>query len=260
LFTKLSYWYELGQPSLNGVNFLMKLKSLAIIYELFSLFHLLEYLIEKGWEIVKVLPHDSLGEYVPSVISFTLGEAQLTVTYEPTVGLWNTSTEHLSLIDIQHNSSSYHPYWTPDFVFRMEINSTVRYLILDAKYSTAGSVKTYHIPELFRKYYLGMAVYDANIGIATHNNIVGVFAIYSLGSGEEGYIPQSSQRCIERDCNGEIYGLNSRLHGLNGSLPRIPMVGGIGLMVDNTRTFTESMDTAIKVLRKTISNGESILT
>lgn len=235
LFTQLSSWYELGTPSITGIKFLMKLKSLSKIYEIFVLFHLIEELCRQGWKIKEAIPHNTMGEYIPSKVMLKHGEDQMTLQYEPIIKLWGSTTAHMDLIDIGHHPNAANPYWTPDFVLKLEVRNVVRYLILDAKYSTRGSVKDYHIPALFEKYYVAMAAYDAINETVTHTPIVGVFAVFSLDERSASYISKWSR------------------HGINHSLPRIPMVGGIGLMTDNVELFNDSLATAMGVLRKTIS-------
>lgn len=232
LFTKLSYWYGLGIPSLGGINFLMKLKSLSKIYELFMLFQLIEYLFKNRWELINAVPHPTMGEHVPCLIELKFGNEKMVITYEPRIGVLNSNSRHMDLIDVYHYAGAEYPYWMPDLVIQLHTQETVKYLILDAKYSTAGSVKTYHIPDLFRKYYLGMATYDEEKSLSTNGPIVAVFAIYSLGYREDSYISYWPRQ------------------GLHSRTPRIPMVGGIGLMIDNTSLFEDSLGRALDLARK----------
>ena len=145
LFTQLSNWYELGQPSLGGLNFLMKMRSLSKIYELFVFFHLLDLLQQEDWSIINAKPHEKMGEYMPSVVFLERNEAYLTVEYEPIIEPWNKETQHLALIDVYHKPGGFYSFYKPDFVLKLESQEETRYLILDAKYSTSYTVreKTY---------------------------------------------------------------------------------------------------------------------
>ncbi len=233
LFTQLSYWYELGQPSLGGLNFLIKLKSLSKIYELFVFFHLLDHLQQEGWDIIKAKPHQFLGEYMPSAVFLEKKGAYLTVEYEPKIKPCNKEeTQHQDLIDVYHKKNWSYSYYTPDFVLKQESNKKTSYLILDAKYSTSYTVRDNHIPRLFEKYYLGMAVYDRDHNLAISNQIMGVIAIYSL------------------DMRSNTYMSYWRNQGIYSRLPRIPMVGGIGLMTENSNEFKRAMQTIFSLIEK----------
>lgn len=234
LFTQLYDWYELGDPALEGVKFLMKLKSLSKIYELFTLFHLLQYLINDKWEIINASPHATMGHFVPSSVELSSGEMRLTLHYEPVINVWSPDCANQALVDVAHSPGARYPYWTPDFVLRFEISGSVRYVILDAKYSTAASVREFHIPALFEKYYLGMAVYDKDVEITSSHQITGVLAVYSLDTRAASYISHWKRQ------------------GPNARVPRVPMVGGFGLMVDNATLFEESLRSVISVTKATM--------
>ncbi|OTP75629.1 hypothetical protein [Caballeronia sordidicola] len=234
LFTKLSEWYELGTPALEGMKFLIKLRSLSKIYELYTLFHIFEFFMQEGWLLVSADPHRIFGNSVPEKVVFSRNGMRVALQYEPIVGLFSDDTVDMSLVDVHHGSGGLYSYWNPDFVLRFEIGSKVSYLILDAKYSTAGSVRDIHIPELFRKYYLGMSVYDAAAGVTTNAPIIGVFAIYSLDTRAASYIS------------------HWRRQGPSSRMPRIPMVGGVGLMIDNSQLFSDTLRAAIAVTSATM--------
>lgn len=240
LFTQLVSWYALGQPSLGGLNFLMKLKSLSKIYELFVFFHLLDYLQQEGWNIIRAKPHQFMGEYLPSVVFLEKSGGNLTVEYERQINPFNKETQHRDLIDVYHKKNWSYAYYNPDFVLKLEVDRETRYLILDAKYSTSNTVRDNHIPRLFEKYYLGIAVYDRDLNLAVSNQIMGVIAIYSLDMRSNTYISYWSNQ------------------GIYSRLPRIPMVGGIGLMTENSDEFKNAMKTVLSLMEKGVSLTQTI--
>lgn len=233
LYSHLNDWYQLGTPSIDGMRFLMKLKSLSKIYELFVLFHTIEEICRLGWSIDGAKAHATMEDYAPSEVRFSQGDDKLTLEYEPIIGMWTPTTKHMDLIDVGHNANAQYPYWNPDFVIRSEVKGEVRYIILDAKYSTKGSVKEHHIPALFDKYYVATAAFDSIAMIATHEPIVGIFAVFSLDDRGSNYVSKWGR------------------HGINQGVPRVPMVGGIGLMVDNSDIFRNTLSQAFNILRRT---------
>lgn len=232
LFTQLNLWYELGIPTLEGLNFLMKLKSLSRIYELFVLFHLLEELLRQGWTIESASPHESMGTNVPSMVELHYEDEILTLEYEPCIRPFSNESRHRSLVDVTHSGIGEYQYWTPDFVLRHESFGAVRYLILDAKYSTRPKVRDFVLAALMKKYFLGMAVYDADLDLLSSAPILGVFAIYPLDHRNSSYLSHWGSNFLD-------------------SVPlRLPMIGGIGLMVDNHNLFSRCIESVLFIARK----------
>jgi hypothetical protein len=231
LFTQLADWYAIGAPNLGNVQFMMKLKSLSRIYELFALYQVLETVVDRGWTLVDVAEHPEFGGYVPQVVSFAAGDDRLVVQYEPTIGIFGKETQDHDLIDVYHRASDLNPYFKPDFVLRLEVGGVVRYLIFDAKYSTAGSVVAHAIPKLKLKYYDGMAVYDAARNVLTNEPIVAVMAIYALDNNaarDLSYWPRQS---------------------VFNTPPRLPAVGGVGLVTDQADLFRRFFDRVLELAR-----------
>lgn len=235
LFAQLSIWYELGIPNLDGIDFLMKLKSLSKIYELFTWFHLIEQVLRLGWTMESVQPHETMGTHVPSNVIFHKDNDILDLQYEPTIKRLAGNTSHMDLVDIYHYESARSPFWMPDFVIRFTSGGVVRYLILDAKYSNRATISKYSLPNIFKKYYELTAVYDALSDTLSNAAIVGIFAVYPLDYQGSRYLPMWEEEKLSRRPT------------------RLPMVGGIGLMTDNETLFGDSLTLALKVLRRTLS-------
>lgn len=237
VFGDLVNWYKLGSPSLDGINFLMKLKSMAKIFELFVLFHLFDELLRQGWRCEFMAPKANMAGSVPDTITFALGDERLTVTYEPTIVPHTDSTRHMELADMNHRADDERRYYTPDFVLRLSRGNAVRYLILDAKYSRRGSVIKHSLPKLLYKYCNGLAAFDANNGIYTSEPIVGVFAVYAL------------------DQHGSHYANFWNGHAPMNPVVRLPMLGGIGLMIDNDTHFNRYIAAALAIARRLLGQN-----
>ncbi len=184
LYGYLATWYELGAPTFGANHFLMKLKSLSKIYELYSLFHLLEQMLSSGWTGVQVKSHPDLGEFVPQEITLKRADILATVTYEPIVRPLNAYVAgHLDLVDVAHRRpNSDYNYWNPDYVIRLDkANGSTKYLILDAKYSTESIVRSIHLPDVIEKYYWGMSVHNVDTKTYSNDPIAAVLVIYPLG-------------------------------------------------------------------------------
>ena len=239
LYSHLIKWYDLGSPWLNGVNFLLKLRSLHTIFEIFTLFHLIEEISRQGWNGENLVAREDYGCEVPSSITFSLGADRLTLQYEPVINLWSKNSAHMDLVDVSHVQNDRYPYWKPDFVLRFSRGDAVRYLIFDAKYSRRSTVRKYGLPDIVDKYFRCTAVYDAVNGTLASENIVGVFAVFALGEHGSHYLNM---------WNG---------NGPHENVVRLPMAGGIGLMIDNDLTFSRYVAAAMATTRRTLGKREA---
>ncbi|WP_152596871.1 hypothetical protein [Chromobacterium haemolyticum] len=179
IFDQYFTWYNLGTPSLEGKQFLIKLRTLSKIFEFFVLFRLFDYLTLRNWNIAHAKMSESFDNLIPDTLIFEKESTRITITYEPNVNLYNDETQHMDLVKLKH-ASYIGPNWRPDYTLRIENISTgeIRYLILDAKYSNAYSVGKYHLPNLTDKYYNHQGVYNKNTNTISRNEILGVFAVF----------------------------------------------------------------------------------
>lgn len=229
IFSILAEWYELGSPSVGPLIFMMKLKSLHKIYEMYCFYKILLLTIATGWEVVSAKPHPEFAEYLPSTVSLNKNGAELDISYEPKIGRFNSLTQHMDIIDVWHSGNGEYSNWCPDFLFKLNKNTKTRYLILDAKYSTASSLRNHRLEDLVKKYVLGLAVHNQRTGFSSSENIIGVVAIYPLdvATGYLSYWPYQ---------------------GIHSSRPRLPAVGGIGLAPDNEQQFQASFQKLMEIM------------
>lgn len=198
LFEQLYDWYTLGEPSLEGRNYLVKLRSISKIYEFVALFKLIDYLHEKNWSVVNTYWSDDL-EFVPSMVIFERNNLKLTLNYETKVVPYNLNTKHLDLVDMKHSAKGEYDSWCPDFVLRLDNMNKSVYLILDAKYSASNTVKLFHLPNLLNKYFMNIAVYDAYRQLLKQDAILGIIALFpDKNSGLPIYLPNWGKYNINR--------------------------------------------------------------
>jgi hypothetical protein len=231
LYGELAQWYSLGAPSLGTISFLMKLRSLSRIFELYVLFHIIDALTKMGWVGESMRPHPEFGEHVPLSISLAQGDECLSLEYEPKILPPNSLVNHMDLVDMKHKRGGQWAYWTPDYVLRLTRRNAVRYVIMDAKYSPRSTVQTYSLPAIHEKYYLNTSVFDASMQMYSSHPIIGVFAVYALPSAGRGHLEYWPQ------------------HGLYSVIPRLPVIGGIGLVVDDDLEFEDAIVAAVSMAR-----------
>lgn len=223
LFEQLHEWYKLGEPVLNGQNYLLKLRSISKIYEFVALFKLLDFLHENNWQTAESEWAVDL-EFVPSRVVFKRDNLKLTLYYETKIYPFSANTKHADLVDTKHANASWeYNYWSPDFVLRLDNmeNAKTVYLILDAKCSSSGTVERTHLPTLVEKYFMNMAVYDANQQTLKQDTILGVIALFSDKDG---------------DSVAPIYLTNGRKFGIDKKPIKFPIVTGVSVLVQSTQS------------------------
>lgn len=235
LFEQLQLWYSLGKPSLLGLHFLIKLRSISKIYEYFALFKMADYFEKQQWILENVQVNRALGNATPSALTYTRADERVTLQYEPKVSPLNPGSAHLDLVDIEHPISRQDYWWKPDFVLKIEIGTQVGYMILDAKYSPRWVIINKSMPDLLNKYFLQMAVFDATSRTLDSSRIFSVFAIFPGEVNDEGHIQQWKK------------------FGFNAPVPRLPFIGGTPLSpTEDTymhSALTKMLEISIRKLR-----------
>lgn len=236
IFSQYVSWYELGSPSIDGNLFLMKLRSLSKIFEFFVLFRFFDYLIEHDWKIKNSLLSEKFDRLVPDVIVFEKNDVKITMSYEPDIYKFSSSTQDMSLVKLNHADFP-GKNWRPDYVMRIEslLNDCVRYIILDAKYSSPYWVGAFHLNNIYQKYYEHIAVFNKAKNFISRNELVGVFAIFPEASDQK---PAVVKMRLER-------------FGIDGNGPLIfPMVAGLPISFGESilmeKSFSKIIEESIK--------------
>lgn len=101
---------------------------------------------------------------------FTGNNKRITIYYQPVIfdfdsrqvngiGLYRNNSISINQNNIDERSDK---YYTPDYIIKAEINGVERYIILDAKFSTANTVKRYYITDLSFKYLFSISSVEEN--------------------------------------------------------------------------------------------------
>lgn len=237
LFEKIHKWYDLGQPSTRGSDYLVKLKSVSKIYEIFTWFKIIEYFNVPN--IFKIFirnldfSDDNRIGLLPRELDIESDSFKINLKYEPKIEPFRLNeTKHLDLVDMKHTYGYKNSFWLPDFVMKIsnKSNDDAIYVILDAKYSRAASVKEYHLPKIYEKYFQYLSVFNESIGIFDNSKVIAVLALYP---------EESSYKSISY----------FEKHGLESPIPRLPLVGGVGLSVEYQSIFERIMNNILKLSR-----------
>lgn len=222
LFDQISIWYKLGAPDFSGLNFLSKIRSISKIYELFCLYKIYELFHNHGWNVIKATRGEHLSADIPACVIFEKDNEQVEIYYEPIISGLNEDTKHLDLVDTYHKDSWSYNFYSPDYVIKHTYKGQINYFILDAKYSTYNTVKNIHLPTVYEKYYMNMAVADLKRKILSTDKIIAISVLF----------PSSPQLFSNHKCN--------KNHIPMGIL-RLPLYSGISVQDE----FDNSLETFI---------------
>lgn len=183
IYTKMSEWYSLASPNIGIDQNLAKIRSTSKIYELFSLYKIIEALHTDGWKARNSENHSFFKDFIPTRISFYKEGCNLDVYYDRKVTGYNHETRHNELIALNKNNPRLkYNYYNPDFIITKYDEQNVSFFILDSKYSSSRTLQENNVlDELYKKYFSNFAVYNAVEGILEKHPIKSVIAIHPFG-------------------------------------------------------------------------------
>lgn len=184
VYEKMSEWYSLASPNIGVDHNLAKIRSTSKIYELFSLYKIIEALDTDGWIARSSENHSFFKDFIPTRVSFYRDDCNLDVYYDRKVTGYSTETRHNELIALNKNDPSLmYNYYNPDFIITKYNEQNVSFFILDSKYSSSRTLQQYNVlDELYNKYFSNFAVYNAVDSILEKHPIKSVIAIHPFGN------------------------------------------------------------------------------
>lgn len=183
VYKEMSEWYSLASPNIGVDQNLAKIRSTSKIYELFSLYKIIEALHTDGWKARGSENHSFFKDFIPTTISFYKEGFNLDVYYDRKVTGYSNETRHNELIALNKNNSRLrYNYYNPDFIITKYNEQNVSFFILDSKYSSSRTLQDHNVlDELYRKYFSNLAVFNAVDGILEKHPIKSVIAIHPFG-------------------------------------------------------------------------------
>lgn len=183
VYSYLEDWYSLGNPNIGIDHDLAKIRSTSKIYELFTMYKLIDVLHNDGWKITSSVEHSFFKRFIPSQINFRKEDSLLNLYYEKKILGFNENTQHNDLVALnKNNPKSKYNYYNPDFVLVKQEQDDVSYYIFDSKYSSSNTLRNYKVLDsLYEKYFSNMATYDQFNNILEKHSIKCVNAIHPFG-------------------------------------------------------------------------------
>jgi len=183
IYKYLDDWYSLGNPNIGIDHDLAKIRSTSKIYELFTLYKLIDTLHDDGWEVVNSVEHSFFKRFIPSQVNFCKEDSLLNVYYEKKILGFSENTQHNDLVALnKNNPRSQYNYYHPDFVLVKQRQDNISYFIFDSKYSSSNTLQRYKVLDsLYEKYFSNLAVYNQVDNILEKQAIKCVNAIHPFG-------------------------------------------------------------------------------
>lgn len=175
IFVQIHKWFRFGIYDFTKESFMLSFIKISSLYEGYLLAKMIAYFQDRGYalENVKkcVYPTKRNWKYKNTNCSNTFifknGQHRLTLYYQPVVfdtdesgvngiGLIRNNSIPVFTRDNDDNRAGGH-YYSPDYIIKVEDDSSAQYLILDAKFSDFVCVRRHHVKDLAFKYLFSMS-------------------------------------------------------------------------------------------------------
>ena len=182
LYNCICSWFEFGIYDLSKENFLVPFLVNSQLYEYYVLLKMYNFIIKQGYslEIAKKYNYQKAkSTRYNNTFYFKSKEKDLTLYYQPIIDI--SERKHNNEIAILKNNdiTSKKPY-IPDYILKITDKRTLsdKYIVFDAKFSTAKNVKQHYYQDLAFKYLFSFTTIDNN------SEIIGLCAINGKNSEE----------------------------------------------------------------------------
>lgn len=178
IFVTISQWFSFGIYNFEKESFMLSFIKISSLYESYVLAKLIKHLKHRSFKLEDAkkchYPVPSHWKYTntkcKNTFVFTGNNKRITIYYQPVIfdfdsrqvngiGLYRNNSISINQNNIDERSDK---YYTPDYIIKAEINGVERYIILDAKFSTANTVKRYYITDLSFKYLFSISSVEEN--------------------------------------------------------------------------------------------------
>ena len=190
IFVQIHKWFQFGIYDFTKENFMLSFIKISSLYEGYLLAKMIAYFQSRGYVIEstrkRVYPTRRNWKYkntnCVNTFFFRNDRHKLTLYYQPVIydtdesgingiGLIRNNSIPVLKGDSDDNRLGSH-YYSPDYLIKMEDDSSARYLILDAKFSDLACVRRHHVRDLAFKYLFSISP------VRPVDTVVGLCIIY----------------------------------------------------------------------------------
>lgn len=170
IFVHIHQWFSYGIYDFGKENFMLSFIKISSLYESYLLTKMVAYFVDRGYILQDakccVYPVAPNWKYkntrCTNTFHFINENTELTLYYQPVifdtnrkyvngVGLYRNNSIPVNTGDEDDSRRGGH-YYVPDYLIKVDSGGNSKYLIVDAKFSDANSVRTYYVKDLAFKY------------------------------------------------------------------------------------------------------------
>ena len=203
IYIVIKKWFSIGNYDLGRDELLLSFISTSKIYEYYCLIKMLCHITRNtdyDLKESKCISYRVTNSYYEdtkynNTFIFENGISKITLYFQPVIydndrafnGLYlfrNTST------NAKKDNNNKGKTYTPDYIIKFEYDSTVDYIILDAKFSTNENIRLHQLQELVYKYIFSISTLNKN----DHKKGLYILCGKKHGNDEESIVHDLAQR------------------------------------------------------------------
>lgn len=226
MFVRIHQWFNFGVYDFGKESFMLSFIKISSLYESYLLTKMAAYFMDRGYSLQEAkrctYPVAPSWKYkntrCTNTFHFVNGNTALTLYYQPVifdtdrkrvngVGLYRNNSISVYTGDEDDNRQGGH-YYVPDYLIKVDCGGISKYLIVDAKFSDANSVRTHYVKDLAFKYLFSISP------IEDTDRVIGMCIMYG--------------KCTETEQNRNVY--DKQLSGsvITPIAEMLPLIEGVG--------------------------------
>lgn len=224
LFVHIHQWFSFGIYDFEKENFMLSFIKISSLYESYLLTKMIAYFSDRGYTRVGAkrchYPVSRKWKYkntgCTNTFCFSDGKHRITLYYQPVI--FDTDRSDVNGIGLYRNNSipiysGDHDdrwgghYYAPDYLVKAESENGTKYLILDAKFSDAETVRRYHVRDLAFKYLFSISP------VSSAETVTGLCIIYG--------------KCTENELLQSAYDNQLPDHPIKPLAEILPLIEGV---------------------------------
>jgi hypothetical protein len=175
IYNVILKWFEYRNYSFQEDNLLLSFLKNDRIYEYYVLLKLIDFFKENHYIYEESLPNYYTGvtNYKNTehnnVFIFKKDDLTVNLYYQPVIYHSKDNTKNYDIGLFRNNDIPFddlekdrNPYYTPDYILKIEKNNDISYFILDAKYSTVNTIKKIYLSEIVYKYIFSISTVNSD--------------------------------------------------------------------------------------------------
>lgn len=194
IFVRIHQWFRFGIYDFAKEKFMLSFIKISSLYEGYLLAKIIVYLQDRGYTLRKPAgickyPVKDSWKYKNTICNNTFifdgGNKQVTLYYQPVVfdvdktfvngiGLYRNNS-----IPVDDDDDKGGHYYVPDYILKIDNKQTVKYLIIDAKFSDIIKIRRYYVKDLAFKYLFSISA------VKNEDAVAGMCIIYGKCTASE---------------------------------------------------------------------------